>query len=203
MGVKILSQGGRSLADMYDVVGSSAGIESLEAAEVTLVHEMGAVLFSERFNTTVRRFEQTGIAASATVGLGLSNMPAGITRIIGLQVFSDDASRLSNIVVSMHDAASLQETPFWVWSGNSRVGRIVDDGSVGNFDFLLPDPGATFIPTFTGGEGTQGPTMQSRLVLRGTATAFGAGTVDVFVAVVLAFQFAATVSSFGARVPSW
>ena len=44
--VKILSQAGISLADLYNVEGSIAGIEQLDTRELPIVHEMSGTIFS-------------------------------------------------------------------------------------------------------------------------------------------------------------
>lgn len=198
--VKILSQGGRSLADMYDVVGSVAGIEQLESREVTLVHEMGATLFSERFRTTFRRAQSGDVAQSTDINLAIANMPEGVSRLLGVQVVSDDASRIANAQVSIADQTAGQEFPVWSFSGNSSVIRLQHDSVVTTLDLLLPDPGLTLPAFITVG---QANLEMNELRLRATTTAFGAGTVLLDWLLNFAFTFTGGVSAFGAQVPSW
>jgi len=201
--VKVLSQGGRSLADQYDVVGSVAGIEQLDSREVTLVHEMGATLFSERFRTTIRRIQSGSIAQSSAWSVSLTNLPTAITRLIGISVFADDGSRVSNAALFASNPTVNTEFPIWVWNGTSREMRHNDFGvGVATFDTLIGEPSLQFVPTFIGGE-QQGSQPVKDLVFRGITTGFGAGTVDITALFFMAFNFTGGVSAFGAQVPSW
>jgi len=201
--VKILSQGGRSLADMYDVQGSIAGIDSLETRELPIVHEMGAVLFSERFRTTIRRVTTGDIAQNITTSPAITTMPRSITRIIGIQVYSDDESRVLTASVSLQMPDNAQDFPIWIWDGTTfAAAPIVDDSVLVTLDVLSPEPGTLMVPTFTGGL-HQGPDAVTDLRLRVTSTGFGAGTVEIMCLVYLAFTFTGGVSAFGAEVPSW
>jgi len=200
--VKILSQSGRSLADMYDVAGSVAGIDQLETRELPIVHEMGATVFSERFRTTIRRMPGAATAQSTDISITLANLPESIARILAVQVLSDDASRIAHAVVSSLDATTGQEIPIWVWDGTFETGRVLDNGTTAVFDILTPSPGHSFIPTFTGGA-LQGSVRVDRLRLRATTTAFGAGNVFLTGLIFVAFSYEGGVSSFGATVPSW
>lgn len=201
---KILSQAGVTLADVYDVVGSVAGIEQLESREVGLVHEMGSTIFSERMRTTIRR-EATGDLAQGTeVNIVTSNMPVTINRLLGIAVITDDASRLGRITILARDPANGLEIPVWIWDGaNSDRINMRDAGSaVTAFDLLRGLPSNQFIPNLTGG-GDQGPDPVNELALRGVTAAFGAGTVFVRAFYYIAFPFLGGVSSKGLPIPSW
>jgi len=201
--VKILSQAGSSLADMYDVEGSIAGIDQLRTEELPIVHEMGATLFSERFRTTFRR---------ATTGLMTQNFsfdftmgfPEGIARILGVQVLTDDAARLLHVQVSLNDPQAEQDFPVWVWDGtNLDVVRIQDDGTTNDvLELLVPRVGLQ-IPCFATNRQTHSGQEMSSMILRGRTTGFGAGSVFATVLVNFAFTFRAGVSNFGSRNPSW
>jgi len=199
---KVLSQGGRSLADQYDVVGSVAGIDELDSREVSLVHEMGAVLFSERFRVTTRRLEITGVLQSTAITLFLDNLPTGVTRLLGVQCLSDDGSRIANMQVSLFQPTGDQDFPIWVYSGNTLPIIVRDDGSTVTQEILVPEPELNYFPNFTGGD-LQGEDPTDDIRVRGITTAFGAGTVDLTVVFVMAFTFTGGVSPFGARIPSW
>ena len=202
--VKILSQGGRSLADMYDVEGSIAGIDSIETRELPLVHEMGATLFSERFRTTFRRVTTGALNQNATSNLAITNMPEGISRILGVQVWADAAARIASCAVAVNDpiAGGGQDFPIWVFDiGNSTLINVEDLGAVAARDLLTPVIGLQ-IPTFLT-TGTQGPLPMSEIDVRTTTTGFGAGTVTLFALIHFAFTYTGGVSAFGARVPSW
>lgn len=201
--VKILSRSGDSLADTYDVVGSVAGIEELESREVSLVHEMGGTLFSERFSTAVRRSANDGVLQNANFDFVVTDLPATPTRLLGLQIFSDDASRVLRVAVMVRDASNFREVPIWVFDGtNSIPVRFVDDaGAVTLFDVLQPEPSLTMLPIFTGG--IEQPQTIDQIAVRGTATAFGAGTVDIRGVFDVAFSQVGGISSRGLPIPSW
>lgn len=203
--VKILSQAGISLADMYQVDGSIAGIESMETRELPIVHEVGATVFSERFRTTIREIDTGPIAQSTEFNLEINSLPASITRLLGVMAVADTSSRVLNAAVSVHDAVAdpiAQDFPIWVWSGNSVNLRLLVGGTVVQRGLLIPEPETVLIPTFVGGQ-DQGASPVKDLRFRGASTAFGAGTVTINFAVFLAFTFTSGVSAFGARVPSW
>lgn len=207
--MKILSQAGQSLADMYQVEGSIAGIDQLDTRELPIVHEVGATVFSERFRTTIRRVESGNVAQSQNIDLEINDLPASISRILGLLVLSDDGSRINHLcgsvnapVVATTPPLVGQDFPFWVYSGDRRSVRVEDDGTVAVFESLLGEAGALMLPTFCGGR-DQGGTPVQNFRLRGGTTAFGAGTVFVTALLYLAFTEAGGVSAFGAHVPSW
>ncbi len=201
--VKILSQGGQSLADMYQVEGSIAGIEQLEPREVQLVHEMGATLFSERFRTTIRKAESAALSQNTDFDLLIANLPNAITRLLCVQVTADDASRINDAAVLIHQPSNASEVPVWVYSGTSRVIRMRNFGLAPDpTDLLVGEVGALCVPSFVGGS-DQGVNPVKDIFLRGRTTAFGAGTVQVRAFYFLGFTFTGGVSSFGAHVPSW
>ena len=202
--VKILSQGGRSLADMYQAEGSIAGIDNLETRDLPIVHEMGATLFSERFRSTARQVRSGNLAQSTNIELEINNMPAAITRLVGIAVITDMVGRVSFVQVSLFDPITDQDFPIWAWdsTGIARTIRLRDNGATAVVNTLTAEPGNIFLPCFTGGE-DQGALPQHQIRVRGATTAFGAGTVFVNVHLEVAFTFTGGVSAFGARVPSW
>jgi len=200
--VKILSQAGRSLADMYQAVGSVAGIDQLETRELPIVHEMGATIFSERFRTTIRRLASAQLIQNATFDLELNTLPSAITRLVGVQIISDDATRISNAQFSLFDPVADQDFPVWVYSGNTRPVRIRDGAATVAVDLLLGEVGTLVFPAWTGGE-DQGSSPVEDIRLRGLTTGFGAGNVTITAIMFIAFTFTGGVSSFGAHVPSW
>jgi len=201
--VKILSQGGRSLADQYDVEGSIAGIDDLESREVTLVHEMGATLFSERMRTT---FRSSNVIASQSLAfiIPITNFPPHVSRILGIQVLTDDQTRLNDVQVSVTDpiAGGGQDFPIWVWEGTHRVANVAMAGVTTLLGILQPEPGS-LIPTFVLGDDQGSGGNMRNITLRGNTNAFGAGTVTTHLLVHFAFTFTGGVSGFGSKVPSW
>lgn len=201
---KVLSQAGNSLADTYDVEGSIAGIENIETRDLPIVHEMGGTVFSERWSTTVRRAATGNIAASAVIGIVLTDLPNTPTRILGISAISDDASRLAALAVLARDPIAGREFPLWIHeTATADNVRMVDDGSaVTQFDLLRPRTAHTINPSFTGG--FEQPQIVNEIAIRGAATAFGAGTVFVRVFIYIAFAETGRVpSSRGLPIPSW
>ena len=207
--VKILSQGGRSLADMYDVEGSIAGIEDLQTRELQIVHEMGATLFSERFRTTIRSVASAATAQNTDINLAITTLPNAITRILGIQVFADNGARIDRCQVSVNEPTNGDDFPIWVWDAlNLSAGvRVEVDGGQVAVDILIPERNGS-LPTFvTGAAGEtrsqQAPDAVRDITVRSRTTGFGAGTVVLTVLVYVAFTYTGGVSAFGAIVPSW
>jgi len=199
--VKILSQSGRSLADIYDAEGSIAGIDQLETRELPIVHEMGATVFSERFVTSIRRMASGALAQNTAISLALATLPSTPTRLLGVAVISDVAARVDRLAISLRDPGATNEIPVWVFDGNSTPIEFADAGA-GTATFDLLGAQQVFTPSFVGGNGQPGR-MVSDIAVRGDTTGFGAG--DVFVRVFLHIAFAAAggVSSFGLPLPGW
>ena len=201
---KILSQAGNSLADIYDVKGSIAGVESLETRDLPIVHEMGATVFSERYATTFRRSVSGNIAQSTAFDLAITNLPATPTRLLGIAVVSDDGSRIARAVCVVHDPDANQDIPIWAFNGNLITIDMIDDNAArAAFSLLRGERDATFIPTMIGGNGQSNQDMVDQIALRGDTSAFGAGTVFVRVLYYFAFAFQGGVSSRGLPIPSW
>jgi len=201
--VKILSQSGISLADVYNVQGSIAGIEQLESREVSLTHDMASTIFSERYVTTFRRLTTGDILQSVAFDVNVDNLPSTPTRILGIAVLADNAARVERCSVNVRDGSE-QDIPIWSFSvGNSEPIRMLDDGSVVNLSLLIPTPGSVFVPGMIGGSGQPSTSMMDGISLRGASTAFGAGTVEVIGVVYMAFAFRAGLSSLGLPIPGW
>ena len=202
--VKILSQSGNSLADTYNVVGSSFGIERLETQELSIVHEMGTTVFSERFSTFIRSATSGAINASASFNVVINDLPAGVWRILSVFVFADVPGRANLASVALHERLQEREIPFWVWDtalDESPVVRFVDDGAaVGEVIQLRPTQPAT-VPHITAGGGQ--PQRISDIAFRGNSGAFGAGTVTIKLLLNIGFAAIGGLSSRGLPIPSW
>ncbi len=198
-------QSGSSLADIYDVVGSVAAIESIDVDQVKAVHEMGGTIFGERVGAIIARLDSGSIAQNVNIGFSLT-LPIVPTRILGLSVFVDVAGRLSDINVSVQSnfRGARQEMPLFIWdAANTHTTRIIDEsGAAAEVEFLQPVPGMVQLPTMTFGPTT---TQESNVIsLRGRTSAFGAGTVDTVALIYMAHAFAeGGLSSYGLPVPGW
>ena len=203
---KILSQSGTSLADIYDVEGSVAGVEELETRELPIVHEMGATILSERFTTRTVRIPTGAIAQNIAFNVELATLPESPARLLGVQVISDDAARVSRAAVLGTDPTLGQDFPLWVFDTGVAAFETItlEDAAVAaTFELLVPRTGLNIFPSFVGGRGQQDE-MVSSVTLAGLTAGFGAGTVLVTALLLLAFpRRDINISSRGLPIPSW
>lgn len=201
---KILSKSGDSLADVYDVQGSIAGIDQLQSQDVNLVHEMGSTVFSERFNLVIQKIESTGMAQSVNFLAVLGSLPATPWRVLGVNVFTDVAGRLDSVVVTLHDTGLGRDMPLFVWKStvdSELVVRLRNDASTTSNQVLLRSNGVGLVPTM--GCGTDQRENVEQLAMQGTVKAFGAGTLDITATVLIGFAELGGVSSRGLPLPGW
>jgi len=199
--VKIQAQAGNSLADIYDVQGSIAGIDQLETRELPIVHEMGATVFSERYVTTFRRLATGDQLQNTDLDVLVDNLPVTPTRLFAVTLFSDAPARLLNLSLVLRDPLNLQEIPIWTWAvGNFQPARFLDVPGLIATQVLQPQN--TFMPVMVGGSG-QGAGMMHGIAIRGRTTGFGAGTVFVRALIYIGFAFLGGISSRGVPFPSW
>jgi len=202
---KVLSQAGISLADTYDVEGSIAGIETLESRDVSLVHEMGATILSERLSGTIRRVSTAALAQNTAFDSFFTDLPAGISRILGITVFSDVAARVGQLSVMARDPTSGREQPLWVWQSTNDLEfnvRMSDNGAAAaNHSFYRPIHPIRALPSLIIGGGQ--PQRVSDVAFRGLTNAFGAGTVTVVLIMYIALMQVGGISSRGLPVPGW
>jgi len=207
--MKILAQAGISLADSYNVVGSTLHVSDLLASEgVHLMHEMGGTMFSERFSGEIRILKSGDILQSANFSATIPDFPDTPTRVHSIALITDTTSRLANVNVVA--AQSLEgpsgdkgEIPLFVWDGtNEDLVRFNPDGlALINALVLRPQPEYTLLPTML--TGNQQPIPVDKMRMRGTASAFGAGTVEVTMLVHVSFAQAQGISSLGLPIPGW
>jgi len=192
-----------SLADVYNVSGSIAGIEQLESREVSLVHEMGGTVFSERFSTETRRADTGDILQSVNFDTIFASDPPNVTRVLGVTMLADVDARLARAQLSILNRLG-NEQPIYAWeAGDATTSvRIVDDGqAVANMTLLVPS--FTQLPNLIAGSGQPNQLAGDRFVFRGSSSAFGAGTVELVVIVYLGFARQRGISSLGLPMPSW
>ncbi len=203
MAHEIQSQAGVSLAEVYDVKGTQAPIETLKTAEgVNIVHEMGGTIFSERFSTTIRRRETGLISQSSNWDEVISNLPAGASRILGITVLSGGVSQIAVATVSLRDPISKRELPIWSWVAgdlNQEMRMEDDGGGISNTGVAVAP--FTNLPQILTGVGQ--PQRVPDIAFRGSTTAFGAGTVNIVLLVHIAFAAIGGISSTGLPIPSW
>jgi len=202
MSPKVLSKSGDSLADVYDVVGSIAGIEELLSQEVQLVHGMGETIFSERLSGQMVALSSGALAQSLTWNVNFS-FPEH-SRVLAMAVVSNVAGRVDNAQVSILSGPAVDnmEVPVWAWdnAGQNLTCRVLIGGAVVTVNMLISEM-IPVIPNLLVGQ--DAPRPASAISFRGGTTAFGAGTVETQVLFYLAFPQVAGLSSRGLPVPGW
>lgn len=203
--VKILSQAGSSLADTYNVEGSIAGIDQLETRELPIVHEMGGTIFAERLSGGMDRRTTGAIAQNTDWDIILTGLGRFPSRILGIFVFSDDASRLSHATVSVRDPLDEREVPIFAWDTGEAVVtvRIQDDGAAVANEVALNNVLNVAAATPSLLIGTDQPAPIDQMAFRGRTSGFGAGTVVVTMLMYKAFSEIGGISSRGLPLPSW
>lgn len=202
--VKILSQAGNSLADIYDAKGSVAGIEQLETRELPIVHEMGSTIFSERFSTFIRSISSGAIAQGTAWNAVITDLPNNAFRIFGIRIFISTTARvtLASLAIQQDDG---REIPIWTWDDATDIelrARFSDDGAAaGTTQFLQPSPGNVMLPHMMAGNDQ--PQAIPNLAFRGLTSAFGAGTVTSVALIDIGFGQIGGISSRGLPLPSW
>lgn len=204
---RILSQAGQSLADVYDIEGSVAGLEELDSAEVKTVHEMGATIASERMSGQLVVVTSTALAQTLTWDATLGLPRRFIDRILGIQVLAD-ADRVLTAGVFVQDAGpggSFAEIPIWSWDAAvDGVKTIRTSLQESTRNLILLQPTQMLGPSML--IGSEQPLPTGQLVFRGVTTTFGAGTVTVRMVAYLAFNEiigGGGLSSKGLPLPSW
>jgi len=206
---KILSRSGVSLADVYDVEGSIAGIEELQSREVQLVHEMATTIFSERVGAQILRISTGDIAQNITWDLLIPGLTSVPMRLLGVAVVADDGSRVTRVQASIRNAALItagREIPFFLWHSGTDTSvpfRWVDNGAgVANESYLRQVSPLPALPGLLFGDDAR--RQVPAIVFRGNASGFGAGTVSVVLEVLVAWaESPENISSRGLPFPGW
>jgi len=209
MPVKILSRSGTSVGDIFDSVGSKVGVTELDVESLKGVVEFGGLVFAERIGGQIRRGTTGDIAASAGIVVEVG-MPVTPTRLLGLVVATDNAARVASCAVMPQGEqggtfAQTQEMPIWVWdeTNSTQVRMIDDNGAAGLLDILHPVDALLQVPSMMFGDSSPRQTT-AVMAMRGAATAFGAGTVEIILLMYLAHAVAQSgLSSYGLPIPGW
>lgn len=202
---RIQSTAGRSLADAYDVDGSTLSVEELNSREVHLVHEMGSTIFGERLTSFLLRGTSGGIAQSTDFNFTITGFPDAPMRILGVTVIAD-GQFVTNCAVSIRDDVSNRETPIWIFdTGDDAFSRIRwDDSGAGVIDLFVMRPHVSLLPALLTRVG--GANVMPNVVVRGTTSAFGAGTLTTVCLLHVARATTAGsggLSAAGLPIPSW
>jgi len=202
---KVLGQAGTSLADVYDVEGSIAGVDQLNSEEVSLTHEMGATIFSERLQGFIFRLTSGATLQNLTFNIVLPiNLP--IYRVLGVYVQIDTGARLTRVQVALRQTQGGREIPMFIWTTTNDIEQtilIVENGAAVGVDVALVQvsPGGT-LPIL--GMGSDQPALVGdEIVMRGTTSGFGAGTVTCTALVYIANPQGVIQRAVGLPIPSW
>ena len=204
MAHKVQAQAGGSLSDIYDVKGGQAPIDRLITGEVQLVHEMGATIQSERFSSTIRRRSAGALGQNVNWDDEISDLPAGVSRILGITVLTN-AARISVATVSLRDPGSGRERVLFAFQTGVGTSAIIgvriqeNNAAVANTSMLVPG----YPPELSMLIGADQPQQVPDIAFRGTTTGFGAGTVTPILLIHLAFAAIGGISSRGLSIPSW
>lgn len=202
---KILSKSGESLADAYDVQGSIAGIDELISREVSLVHEMGSTIFSERLNGQILRIATGAVAQNVNFDITVQNLPTTPLRVHAVTLFASVQARTSLASVSLRARNLDREVAVLAWDSgfdNEVSWRASDNGAAVGTHILLRPTGGYFPngPNLMGGGNVE---VVNVIMLRGLTSGFGAGTVEIVASVYISFSALAGISSEGLPLPSW
>jgi len=210
---KVLGKVGASLADVYDIEGSIAGVEQLDTDTVHSVHEMGATIFSERLSGEVFRLFFDDILQTVTLSASFAGLPETPFRLAGFTILIETGleARITRLTASLSEldanGNATQEIPFWSWDttlGTTETVRVLDAGTTANFEKLLPAPGNwPQLPQLL--TGSLQPGVVNGITVRGLTATFGAGDVDItcLAYILHADPAGSGVSSAGLPVPSW
>lgn len=199
-----------SLADVYNVEGSIAGIETLISKDVSLVHEMGATIFSERVDGEILTVASGDVTQSTSWDLEFpeSAFTPGPFRILGVSVIADNGARIQRCQISIRSDLAIAdglEIPIWVWDSTSGIAatiRWVNNGqAVANESYLVGLGPLGMLPNM--GFGLDSVHSTPMVACRGSASAFGAGTVAITAQLYIAQAQIRGLSSRGLPLPGW
>lgn len=209
---KIQSQSGNSLADIYDVQGSVAGIEQLETRELPIVHEVGGTVFAERVVGVVRTISSGALLQSVDFDITPIDFPDVPFRILNVAVLANANARVSVAMVGIRTtlldpATSVNiegEIPIFNWDSNTGTDDLTRirliTAAAANTRLLVPAIPAQ-VASLAVGTALAGTT--TRITFRGSTLGFGAGTVTISALIHIAFAEQRGLSSRGLPIPSW
>lgn len=206
---KVLSQAGISLADVYDIEGSIAGTDELLSKEVSLVHEMGGQIHSERLLSFDINMAPAAQSQSAAFAVTAGGIPDSINRILGVQVSAAnlEGGRLSHASLALVFSTG-QEVPIWWWDSaiDSEFNIRFDRLGAGVANRVGFQPSFAFPQQLITRVGDAG--LMPDIIFRGVTLAFGAGTIVPAALLVLlrpdrGAPAPGAASSHGLPIPSW
>lgn len=212
MSRRVLAQAGHSLADLYDVEGSSIDIEALDNDEVKLVHDLSGTIHAERLHANLNVMDSTAQAQNLSWDVELVGFRANVPqRLLGISVLANTAARVTRASISLADnSTNAPEIILWAWdiADDAEVSTLWSDNgaAVAVFFLLSPLGYVSVLPTLLVRLGVAAG-MPS-IFFRGSTEAFGAGTVRTrailhFARPLPPLVAAGDPSSAGLPLPSW
>ena len=205
---KVLAQTGISLADVYDIAGSIVGVDELISQDVSLVHEMGGQIFSERLLGFIVRATTGAVAQNTGWTVVVGAIPDSPNRLLGVTVLADTVARVDTAALMYRNRITNREFPLYSWNTANDAEPLVpwsDDGAaVANVFWLRP---TTYtLPSLITRLGDD--RLMGDFVFRGGTGGFGAGTVETFLLLHLARANPGSPapgqpSSHGLPLPGW
>lgn len=197
---RILGQAGTSLADMYDVEGSIAGIAELDSESVKTVHELGATIFSERLRSAIVLLDSAALSQSTDFEITFDN-PV-LSRLTQVNCLTNNNASIDNVQISLSRLVPAEQDSV-IWVGdipNEVLCRFMVEGVV-RAGTVIP-PLFSALPQMIIGQDQPEPRAE-QVSMRGRTAAFGAGTVVVTLGACILRPDIQGVSSFGLPIPSW
>lgn len=205
--VKVLSKVGTSLADVYDVEGSIAGIDQLETREVQTVHDMAGTIMSERASGKIVESSSGDIAQNTAYDVVHGNEDWAPTpfRVLGCVVLANVA-RITLASILLRDPVADREIPIFVWDSAfdtfASVRIVKQAAAPATSAILRPVAGNMMMPSM--GFGDSQPVTVPQIVFRGLSSGFGAGTVRIVSLVYIGYASAeGSINVRGLPIPSW
>ena len=205
---KILSQSGIALADQYQIEGSIVGVESLQTDDVSLVHEMGAAMMSERMKQIQVLMEPTAPTQNTNFSLSSGGVADCPNRVLHAAVYipAANAGDITSCVLSIEDGRTGIQSVFFEFNdAQDDEGAIRWDDGTGSAD-MLTLRGRHTLPSLMirPNIGTAMPVIR----FQGSTSGFGAGTVAIqaLIHLVRPAQLVpqpGQASSHGLPLPSW
>ena len=210
MSQRVLSQAGTSLADVYDVKGSVAGIDRLDVDEIKGVHDLGPQIHTERLNAFGLIISSTAIAQNINFAVVLDAPPDSINRINSISVIADTAGRINFCSVAIRDPGTGVDHPIWAWDTADDVEKSIRWAGPSLATLTLMESLSQVAGSAPNLMARWGNTWaMPNLVFLGQSGGFGAGTVlaRALIQVVRPDQEipipAGAPSSHGLPIPSW
>jgi len=205
---KVQGQAGISLADVYDVVGSIAGVEEIDVRSIKGVHDLGPQIHSERLNAFQLIADTGNVNQSTAWNVELGGFPDSINRLLSISVLTDTVARADFASIAIVDPDSGIDHIIWAWDSANDVESSVRWASptVGTNFLLVSTRQILGVPTLIARTGAawRMPTLN----FRGSSAAFGAGTVRLRALMQIIRPDPGNPapghpSSFGLPIPGW